>query len=97
MDNTLFSKRVNILAALWFFYRDKDDNPKMWQDFFAWADIGLPLAYVASENLATLTDEGMELITETWEAACGILAIDPYPVEMYNTLEDMLNESPDED
>ena len=93
MDNTLFSKRVNILAALWFFYRDKDDNPKAWQDFFAWADIGLPLAYVASENLATLTDEGMELIAETWEAACGILAIDPYPAEMYDTLEDMLNAS----
>jgi len=93
MDSTLFSKRVSILAALWFFYRDKDDNPQEWQDFFAWADLGMPLSYLVSENLATLTDEGMELITETWEAACGILAINPYPVDMYDTLQDMFDAS----
>ena len=96
MDNMLFSKRVQILAALWFFYRDREDNPQGWQDFFAWADVGLPLAYCVSEGLATITDDGMETITETWEAACKLLAIDPYPAEMYNTLEDMLNASPDE-
>ena len=91
MDSTLFSKRVQILAALWFFYNDDDSKPQAWVDFFAWANVGLPLAYSISEQLATPTDEGMEVITETWERLCQMLVIDPYPADMYDTLEDMLN------
>jgi hypothetical protein len=97
MDKTLFSKRINILSALWFFYAKDDSQPKMWVDYIARNDIGLPLAYITSQNFATLTDEGMEIITETWEDLCNMLYIEPYPPVMYNSLEDMMNASLDGD
>lgn len=97
MDNTHFSKRVQILSALWFFYAKDDAQPQSWRDFFDWADVGLPLSYAVSNDYATLTDEGMEIIVETWEQLCKMLAIDPYPTEMYDSLDQMMKLMPDED
>jgi hypothetical protein len=97
MTNTPFSKRIAILSALWFFYADDESQPQMWLDYIARCDVGLPLAYSVNQNLATLTDEGTEIIVETWEELCNMLDIDPYPTIMYSSLEDMINSMNEDD
>lgn len=85
MDNTPFSKKCELLAAIWFFYRDDENASDGWKDFFRWADIGLPLSYVVNEGLANIASEGIEIITDTWENLCEMLDIDP--TAEYKTVE----------
>ena len=95
MDKTPFSSKCELLSALWFFYRDDEDAPDGWQEFFRWADVGLPLAYVVSENLANITDEGTEIIKETWEYLCEMISVDP--TAQYNTIQDMFDAAGDDE
>ena len=94
MDKTPFSNRCGLLAALWFFYSKKEDLGEAWQDFFEYADLGLPLAYMIESNLADVRPDGEVVINETWEALCALLDIDP--TAEYETLEQMFEESENE-
>jgi hypothetical protein len=59
---TDFTKVCEILGSLYINYRDDEDL----QDFVEFNDLGLPLAYLASENLCQVSDDGGRYITETW-------------------------------
>ena len=60
---TDFKSQCNILGQL--FYQFKDD--KGFKDFIEYNDIGLPIAYFASEGLTTPNEDGMRYVQETWE------------------------------
>jgi len=89
MDNTLFSERVELLSALHFFYKDNPEKTDLsWQNFFDWADLGLPLAFSILSGYAEPTESGKELINSTWLRACSLLNIDPN--KSYETIADMI-------
>jgi hypothetical protein len=60
---TDFSSICDILGELYANY--KEDNE--FKDFIEFNDLGLPLAYMVRENLATPSDDGARYIVETWE------------------------------
>ena len=59
---TDFSKQVEILGQ---FYEDYRDDKNL-EDFIEFNDLGLPLAFLASQGLCAITDEGIKYISETW-------------------------------
>jgi len=61
---TDFSKQVEILGQLHIQYRDDDVELK---DFMEFNHLGLPLAYLASEGLCDISDDGKIYVAETWE------------------------------
>lgn len=75
MSKTNFSNKCEILGSLYMWYKDTDNET--WQEFFTWADLGLPLAYLAWQDLATAKPEGKEIIEDTWNVFCEMIAIDP--------------------
>jgi hypothetical protein len=75
VDKTAFSKKCEILGMLWTFYKDSDDEG--WQEFFRWADVGLPLAYLVWSDLATASKEGKTFVNDTWIQFCKMIDIDP--------------------
>jgi hypothetical protein len=60
---TDFSSICDILGDLYSNYKED----KNFGDFIEFNDLGLPLAYLASENLCEVSDDGARYITETWE------------------------------
>lgn len=76
MSKTPFSKKCEILGSLWILYRDDDSRADAWVEFFAWADVALPLSYMAWQNVATPKPEGKAFIEEAWSMYCNILGID---------------------
>ena len=68
---TDFSKKVDILGEFYFLYRD-EDNIKEFIDF---NDLGLPLAFLASEGLCDISDDGKKYVAETWEIFLSTLGI----------------------
>lgn len=60
---TDFSSICDILGDLYSNYKDD----KNFGDFIEFNDLGLPLAYLTSENLCEPSDDGIRYVTETWE------------------------------
>lgn len=60
---TDFSNVCDILGELYANYKDD----KEFSDFIEFNDLGLPLAYMVRENLATPSDDGAKYIVETWD------------------------------
>ena len=82
-----FDGKCNILAELWFDYRDDEE----FKDFIEYNDIGLPLAYLVSSEIAKPTGVAEQYINETYELLTQALGVsDTMP---YNTLNEMLEES----
>lgn len=69
---TDFSKKLEILGEFYQNYKD-DENLK---DFIEFNDLGLPLAYFASEGLCEISEEGMPYINETWTLFLTALEIE---------------------
>ena len=69
---TDFKSQCSILGQL--FYQYKDD--KGFKDFIEYNDIGLPIAYFASEGLTTPNEDGMRYVQETWELFIESLEIE---------------------
>jgi hypothetical protein len=68
---TDFSNKVKILAELWIGYRD-DEN---FEDFCDYNDLGLPLAYLIDNGLATSSELGNKYINETFDLFLTVLEI----------------------
>jgi hypothetical protein len=79
---TEFSNKVAILAELYVGYKN-DNNMK---DFIEYNDLGLPLAFLAVEGLAEITEVGFDYIEETWILFLAALEIEDKGFEQ---LEDM--------
>jgi hypothetical protein len=60
---TDFSSICDILGDLYSNYKDD----KNFGDFIEFNDLGLPLAYLSSQNLCEVSDDGARYITETWD------------------------------
>ena len=81
-----FSKKCEILADLWLNHRDNEQL----EDFIEYNDIGIPLGYAFSEELAKPTEIGMKYVNETYALLCEALEI-PDDID-WDSLETMLNE-----
>lgn len=87
---TDFSKVCNILSQLYINYKDEED----FEDFIEFNDLGLPLAYLASEGLCEVSDDGKKYIMETWELFIGSLGIQD---EGFDDLEEVLTKAHNKD
>ncbi len=72
-----------ILAEIYSNYSE-DENFK---EFMEFCDIGLPLAFVISENLCEPTDDGVRYINETWDIFLAALEL---PDNGFESLEQVL-------
>jgi hypothetical protein len=81
---TDFTKVCEILGTLYVNYKDDEEL----QDFIEFNDLGLPLAYLASENLCQVSDDGARYITETWALFLESLGLEDIGFE---TLDQMLS------
>ena len=80
---TYFSDMCDILGELYSNYKED----KNFKDFIEFNDLGLPLAYLTSENLCEPSDDGVRYITETWELFLAGLKM---PDNGFETLEQLL-------
>jgi hypothetical protein len=81
---TDFTNKIKILGAFYSNYRDDDDEL---EEFFEFNDIGAPLAYLSSEGLCEVSDDGKKYIAETWDILLTFLGIEDVG---FNTLEELL-------
>ena len=68
---TDFSNKISILGEFYFLYREE----KSIQEFMEFNDIGLPLAYLASEGLCDISDDGKKYVAESWDIFLSTLGI----------------------
>lgn len=87
---TNFAIRCKILADLWMQYRFE----KQFEDFVAYNDIGLPMAFMVSEDLVRPGELAKDMIDETFELLLASLKISD---DGYESLDDVLFAVPDEE
>ena len=80
---TTFLNKVEILGKFWNAY----ENDEEYEGFCEYNDIGLPLAYAASEGLCSITTDGEVFIEETWELFLEFLDIED---KGFETLSDLI-------
>ena len=84
--NTPIEKQTEILSQLWMDYRDEE----YFKDFFVYADLGFPLAYLLTQNVVTRNDETDKFIGDTWEMFLGLVALEDTGFdELSELLEDL--------
>jgi len=76
--------KTSILSELWMNYRG-DDGLK---DFIEYNDLGLPLAYILFNEIATANDESEIYVNETYDLFVAALGI---PDDEYAALDQMLD------
>ena len=81
--NIDYSKKCLILADFWLNYKDEEE----FNDFVEYNDIGLPLAFMITENIVESTQVGEIYVNEAWELLCRALNVDSK--QDYDSLEDM--------
>lgn len=69
---TPIENQIEILGTLYSTYRDEEEMA----DFFEYNDLGLPLAYLITEELAAIQDKGRLYIEETWKLFLQSLGIE---------------------
>jgi hypothetical protein len=79
---TDFTKVCEILGTLYVNYKDDEEL----QDFIEFNDLGLPLAFLASENLCQVSDDGARYITETWALFVESLGLEDIGFETLNQM-----------
>lgn len=80
---TEFSKVCEILGELYINYKEDKD----FKDFVDFNDIGLPLAYFASEGLCEIVEDATRYVTETWSLFLAGLKLED---EGWDSLEEIL-------
>jgi len=83
---TEFDKQCEILAELWIAYR----NDESLADFFAYNDIGMPIAYCITEDLVVANARTEEIVKETWDMLIEALEVKDTG---YATLEELLTKA----
>jgi hypothetical protein len=69
---TTQENKADILAELWLNYRD-DQN---FEDFIAYNDLGLPLAYAVSVGIVKSTEMADKFIDETFDVLLASLEVE---------------------
>ena len=83
---TPFSNRCEILSELWMDYRHDED----FEDFVEYNDIGLPLAYMVSTDLANANEQGIQYINETFDLLLQAMSLDDIE-DGWESLEQLLD------
>ena len=71
-NKTTYECKLEILAELWLNYR----NDQNFEDFFAYNDLGLPLAYAINESIVTSSVLAETLVEETFSLLLAGLEIE---------------------
>ena len=79
-----FENKTTILAELWMNYRD-DDQIK---DFIDYNDLGLPLAYLITNEIVIPTKQAELYINETYDLLLASLEVED---EEYQSLDEMMD------
>jgi hypothetical protein len=82
-ETTNFKTRCDILSELWLGYR----SDEQFDDFVQYNDIGLPLAFLVSEELVEPGDKAKEMVNETFEILLTLLEIED---SGFDSLDDLL-------
>ena len=61
-NETPFNVRCDILSEIWLNYR----NDQNFEDFIAYNDLGLPLAYCISSGIIKPKKKAMSYVNEAW-------------------------------
>jgi len=69
---TSFETKCEILSDLWLTYRGQED----FKDFIDYNDLGLPAAFLLSEELATPSDRLRDMINESFSLLLASLEIE---------------------
>lgn len=92
----LIDQRCQIIEEFMREYSLTDDfDDDAFHEFVSYNDMGIPLAQSVVYNLATLTDEGERLVTETWNSLCEIFDVEPDAE--YKSIDDFFFEEDDDD
>ena len=82
MSTTTQESKADILSELWLGYK----NDQNFEDFFAYNDLGLPLAYAISNGIVKATETANKFIDETFTLLLASLEIED---EGYDGLDDI--------
>ena len=82
MSTTTQESKADILSELWLGYK----NDQNFEDFFAYNDLGLPLAYAISNGIVKATELSNKFIDETFALLLASLEIED---EGYDGLDDI--------
>jgi hypothetical protein len=78
-----YSKKCLLLADFWLNYKEEEG----FEDFVEYNDIGLPLAFMITEDIVLSTPIAEVYVNEAWELLCAALNVDSK--QDYDVLEDM--------
>jgi hypothetical protein len=81
---TTYKNKCDILGQLWQDYRDETD----FEDFVQYNDLGLPLAYLISQDIVKSSPQAEIYVNETFELF--LMALEADMDEDYESLEDLL-------
>jgi hypothetical protein len=81
---TTYKNKCDILGQLWQDYRDETD----FEDFVQYNDLGLPLAYLISQEIVKSSPQAEIYVNETFELF--LMALEADLDEDYESLEDLL-------
>lgn len=79
---TTFENKCGILADLWLEYREDTE----FEDYIAYNDIALPLAWAISRDVVTKTDRLTNFIEEAFALLLDLLSIED---DNYQSLDDL--------
>ena len=79
-------KNINKAQILVEFTQD-NFNDEVYEDFFDYNDLGIPIAIALTQEMIILTDKGDALIDETWNELCQLFGADPNG--KYETVDDV--------
>ena len=82
-DKTTLANKVSILADLWLNYGDDET----FEDFVAYNDLGLPLAYALDNDIIVANEKTIGFIDETFALFLAGLELEDTG---YNTLNEIL-------
>jgi hypothetical protein len=84
---TSYEAKLSILTELWLNYR----NDQNFEEFIAYNDLGLPIAYAIYEGIVESTELAASFVSETFDLLLSGLAI---PEDIgFDTLDDMIEEA----
>jgi hypothetical protein len=62
-------------------------NDEEYSEFFDYNDLGIPLSIAVVQEMVILTDEGEQLLDETWKDLCLLFEADPE--SEYESIDDL--------
>lgn len=65
-------------------------NSGEYEEFFDYNDLGIPMSIAITQDMVILTNEGEQLLEETWKDLC--LLFDANPDDEYESIDDLIVE-----